>query len=319
MRVMTEVHFINVGYGDAALIISRDQERSFVMLIDCGGASVGSDGIPGLRKTAADYLEDLGIRRIDIVLLSHLHLDHSGGLLALTERFEIAGLLTNYLPDFTSLSHELKISGDIENGPENLLNSLNIYRRALRELAKRNTVIKEIKESCEMKISAGMLCIHCGDDALMLRQKKVLDLVFSNRGTNEMLKELDGFINQTSLLAKLSIDGAAFLFPGDISADAWRKEGISKANVLKLPHHGHSDAINIAIAERISPQYTVISTSNTRTDGCPRREIIDLLERSSSQVIFTDAVKTRDFPTGKRHHAVRFSIDGSGKIEISDD
>jgi hypothetical protein len=49
---MTEIHFINVGYGDAALVTRRAPDRRpFAMLVDCGGETSGGADPPGCRVT----------------------------------------------------------------------------------------------------------------------------------------------------------------------------------------------------------------------------------------------------------------------------
>ena len=75
---MLLVDFINVGYGDAILI--RDMDAPFTMLVDCGDVHIGASRPDGRRTTAADYLQGEGIRTLDLLVLTHLHLDHAGGL-----------------------------------------------------------------------------------------------------------------------------------------------------------------------------------------------------------------------------------------------
>ncbi|TXD35687.1 DNA internalization-related competence protein ComEC/Rec2 [Lujinxingia vulgaris] len=76
-----KVHMIDVGQGDATLLELPD---GTTMLIDAGGSLSGQD--PGLRKVAP-YLRKLGIRRLDVLLLTHADLDHYGGLDALLRPF----------------------------------------------------------------------------------------------------------------------------------------------------------------------------------------------------------------------------------------
>ena len=75
---MLLLDFINVGYGDAILV--RDMDAPFTMLVDCGDVSVGDGGPDSMRISAADYLRREGIRELDLLVLTHLHRDHCGGL-----------------------------------------------------------------------------------------------------------------------------------------------------------------------------------------------------------------------------------------------
>lgn len=63
------IHFLDVGQGDAALV----QCDGHFMLIDGGDTSAGTK--------IKDFLMDKGIKKLDILAISHLHKDHFGGLI----------------------------------------------------------------------------------------------------------------------------------------------------------------------------------------------------------------------------------------------
>ena len=73
--------FINVGYGDAILVRSG----SFAMLVDCGDMTVGDGGPGSQRISAGEFLRREGIEKLDLLVLTHLHRDHSGGLTELLQ------------------------------------------------------------------------------------------------------------------------------------------------------------------------------------------------------------------------------------------
>lgn len=73
----TEAHFIDVGQGDATLLLSGGQ----AVLIDGGEASAGD--------TVVDYLNALGVTRLLAVVATHPHSDHIGGLPSVVEAFPI--------------------------------------------------------------------------------------------------------------------------------------------------------------------------------------------------------------------------------------
>jgi competence protein ComEC len=74
-----EVHFINVGQGDAILLRTPQ------------GINILWDG--GAGEDCRRYLEDLGVNRLDLVFLSHPHADHLRGLLPVMEKFPTGRLL----------------------------------------------------------------------------------------------------------------------------------------------------------------------------------------------------------------------------------
>lgn len=68
-----EIHFLDVGQGDATLVTSRGR----AMLVDGGGSS--SDPAFGTR-TLLPLLAERRVRTVDAVVLSHPHPDHCSGL-----------------------------------------------------------------------------------------------------------------------------------------------------------------------------------------------------------------------------------------------
>ncbi len=64
------VHFIDVGQGDSIFIDTQNMD----VLIDAGSASAS--------QTVLDYLNDLNITRIHLMIATHAHEDHIGGLIA---------------------------------------------------------------------------------------------------------------------------------------------------------------------------------------------------------------------------------------------
>lgn len=68
-RDRLEIHVIDVGQGDAILVISPD---GFVMLVDAGNHWDS----PAILA----YLDGLNIPELDYTLVSHMHADHLGGM-----------------------------------------------------------------------------------------------------------------------------------------------------------------------------------------------------------------------------------------------
>jgi competence protein ComEC len=71
------VHFIDVGQGDSILIRSGDKS----MLVDGGRRDAG----PKL----ASYLKSQGVNTIDVLVSTHPHADHIGGLLTILKEFPV--------------------------------------------------------------------------------------------------------------------------------------------------------------------------------------------------------------------------------------
>ena len=80
--------FINVGQGDSILITKGPH----AVLIDAGPAQTGFD--MG-RHVVAPHLLRRGIAALDLVIVTHMHPDHSGGIPYMLERFPIKEVWTN--------------------------------------------------------------------------------------------------------------------------------------------------------------------------------------------------------------------------------
>ncbi len=83
------VKFIDVGQGDSILIGSD----GYYALIDTGTAESGLDLTECLMKS--------GVKSLDVLILSHLHSDHTGGVPQLFDSFEVKNLI---LPELSTYS-----------------------------------------------------------------------------------------------------------------------------------------------------------------------------------------------------------------------
>jgi len=72
-----EVHFLDVGQGDAALLCCGAR----TMLIDGGNPEDGA--------YVAGYLKNMGIKTLDVLVCTHPDADHCGGLAAVAEEISV--------------------------------------------------------------------------------------------------------------------------------------------------------------------------------------------------------------------------------------
>lgn len=77
------VHYIDVGQGDSELVCCNGE----YMLID-GGEPSASDEL-------LNYLDKLGIEKLDYLVCTHAHADHCGGLDAVVEALEVETVFTS--------------------------------------------------------------------------------------------------------------------------------------------------------------------------------------------------------------------------------
>lgn len=314
---MLLLDFINAGYGDAVLV--RDTDAPFTMLVDCGDVSAG-DGGPGSRRvSAAEYLRREGIPALDLLVLTHLHRDHSGGLTQLLSSVTVKEFWTNFLPPEVCWGSAVPVPETFSAGSRCLLQSLNIELAALAVLRKQGTrIVLKTEHPAELSLTKDLLAeLHTESEALCRRQDAIWTAVLAGQADDKTLQELDGFINNTSLRLCLRFDGRRIELPGDVCAACWETHALPPCDILKLPHHGHGDSLTPRLLEMLRPAHTVISVSNTRTDRCPNPEVIQMLRQNGSQVHFTDAVREGAQPASF-HTALRFQIIPGQRLEVQE-
>ena len=76
-----EIHMIDVGQSESILIIQGEN----TMLIDTGDIWSG--------KVVSNYIRDMGIDTIDVLVLTHFHQDHVGGAHKVISSFNIGEII----------------------------------------------------------------------------------------------------------------------------------------------------------------------------------------------------------------------------------
>ena len=104
----TELHFIDVGQGDAILI--RTKTANYLM--DTGGSLFGDFNIA--EGITLPYLEKLGINRLDALFITHFDADHSQGVPLLLENINIGYIFSTYLTEDEEILNSIE-SSDVKS------------------------------------------------------------------------------------------------------------------------------------------------------------------------------------------------------------
>ena len=86
---LLEVTFLDVGQGDGILIITPEEKT---ILLDGGGNMYNREWLG--ENIVVPYLHSRGIRQIDLMINSHPHDDHIGGLLAVLRLMPVKTVMT---------------------------------------------------------------------------------------------------------------------------------------------------------------------------------------------------------------------------------
>lgn len=96
-----ELSVMDVSQGDALFLAVPDGPRPRLMVIDGGGFLTIKGRKPGIdtgEDVISPYLWSRGIQRLDVLVSTHAHEDHTGGLPALLENFRPRELWTGANP-----------------------------------------------------------------------------------------------------------------------------------------------------------------------------------------------------------------------------
>lgn len=245
------VYFLDVGQGDAQLVVldSGNGLMPVKILIDAGEGRRVLDPL----DMALGHSDD---RYIDIIVMTHPHLDHFGGIVEILRRYEVGLFITN--------GHELPDSVQFEN--------------LLHELEINNVPVLTVKEGAKIRFRDTSFLVISPDEHLLRKG----DL---NEASIVIMME------HVRAGGKLVGDIARVLFTGDAgfpAEDILLSKGYDlQADILKVGHHGsrHSSGPNF-LAE-VSPAAAVIGVGNNRY-GHPAQEVLGLLELVGAAVYRTD-------------------------------
>lgn len=239
-----QVYFIDVGQGDSELI--RLKDSGIDILIDAGTRST--------KQELADYLKELGVDDIDILIGTHPHEDHIGGMAKIIEEFPIGTL---YLPE---TSDEMTPTTKTY---ESLLDAAESKNVTVRTASAGDVLLEQGNTSFKVLSPSHTDYDNLNDYSIVTRLK-VGDTAFLFQGDAE-----------TPLEEEILDSGA------DVSCD-----------VIKLGHHGSSTSSSRAYLEAANPSAAVISCGVGNEYGHPHRETMDLLEKLSITPYRTDTQKT---------------------------
>ncbi len=315
---MLELHFINVGDGDAALIEERTGQRVFRLLIDAGNSDV--DPSPGFcRLTAGEYLRARGIDKIDALVVTHLHGDHFMGLEGLVEQVRFERVWSGFFPP---CPEQRAACGDF--APKTvraLADGLGRWCAVVEALRGKGTVLHPVWESLPPIPLTGMLQMElkCPDKALCAVQRQIWAAMLAGERVPEgMIYWSSKFRNSGSLRAAVAYAGRRVEIPGDCYGGIWEGEAVP-CDILKVPHHGDRKALTAPLLERLRPSWAVISCAAgyiPRKDR-PSAHTLELLRRAGTRVWFTDCFEA---PGQEKNDwtSVDFTITEDGNVLTPD-
>jgi len=268
-----KVTMIDVGQGDAFLVEFPGCRK---MLID-GGGLPGSLFDVG-ERVVSPFLWAKGIKRIDILVLTHPHPDHLGGLSAVARNFAIGEFWdAGPQPDDPVLASFLRT---LPPGvPRRLV------RRGYRYQAG-ETLVEAVHPATP---GSSRLDAAVNDGSLVLRVS----------------------LGETAFLFAGDIGAAA---EREILASGLDV----RSQVLKSPHHGSATSSSEAFVEAVRPALVLISVGQGNRYGFPAPSALERYGRLGARVCRTDLHGAVEISADGRLLRVRTASSGEALRERSD-
>jgi competence protein ComEC len=231
----------DVGQGDAAVLATAEPGRA--VLIDAG---------PDPGPVSA-CLDRLGVRRLALVVISHLHADHLGGL---------AGALRGRSVSAVAI-------GPGRSPPW-------AFAQVLRTATLAHVPVVALQAG--QRLSWPGLAL----DVLAPLREPIED----------HQAEVDGTaVNDTSVVLRATTSAGRVLLTGDVElgaqADLLASRTDLHADVLKVPHHGSRFNAGEFLAA-VRPRVAIVSVGAHNRYGHPSQHILNALTRAGTRVMRTD-------------------------------
>lgn len=239
------IQFIDVGQGDAALVECDGR----YMLIDGGNESAGDK--------VYSVLEEKGIQHLDILVLSHLHADHIGGLAKV-------------------LTYASKIDKTLANSNGN-----------------DKETFKKVEH--ELYINGAKITVPHNGDTYKLGSAEVEVVDVESTSDNDSLVLMITYGNTRFLFTGDIEDEAQTRIADKYANKKDEKDEEYKIDLIKMPHHGSASPNSVngtgslyRFIRTFMPDYAVISVGKGNSYGHPHRETLSLLEDAEVKVYRTD-------------------------------
>jgi len=229
------VEYFDVGQGDAALIMAPSGEA---VLIDTGPPE------GDVRKK----LQDLGVREVSLLVISHFQRDHAGSLPEVAKSLSVGTALLPFVKGDTAYTEGLR-------------------RTSREEREDRGTVMVEAKIG--QRVEMGDLLVE------------VVDAAEPGEDLNEgSVAVLVTFRNVNFLFTgDLGIDSLEKMI---------RRNDMDEATVIKVPHHGSKYSASALFYKELKPALAVISVGCDNGYGHPHRDTLQMLDDILVDSVRTD-------------------------------
>jgi len=248
-----EVTVLDVGQGDSLLVVSPGGKT---LLIDGGGAFGGfpgheeQQGVDPGEEAVSPYLWWRGFQELDVVVLTHAHQDHLGGLTAVFENFRVG---------------KLWIGREVSTAA----------------LARLEGLAREKKIPIEHKLRGKSFSWDGVEGEFLWPESSRGEIALSAKNNDSLVLRLS-YGNQSLLLPGDAEKESERTILAKNDANELR------ADVLKIGHHGSKNSTMPEFLAAVQPRIGIISSGEGNPYGHPSPELLERLEKAGVRIYRTD-------------------------------
>ncbi|MBR3768549.1 MAG: MBL fold metallo-hydrolase [Clostridia bacterium] len=238
------------NYSDYPFYVSFiDVDQGDCELISCNGVNILIDG--GEAKYAGkvlDYLDELGIEKLDCYIATHPHSDHIGAAAQILNTVSCDKVFTTYFSEFN-------------------IPTTNIYENFIDAIYDSGAEAVAV-DACE-SYTFGDLKIDILAPMTESENYNDMSIVFTATYKDTTVLFTG---DSTTVVEKQMLDEGFNL----------------DADILKVAHHGSTTSSSSAFIDSVSPELAVISCGANNSYGHPHEEILEMLEDKEIEYLRTD-------------------------------
>ncbi|WP_128104027.1 ComEC/Rec2 family competence protein [Paenibacillus sp. DCT19] len=283
------IDFLNVGFGEATIIRRMEEHCTYCLVVDGGDVNPMTNP---RRCSLEQYLREYEIKKIDVLVLTHFHRDHIGGVLPILGHVAIEEVILHLpLPEHVQNSALNDYSTPI-------LGSFTLYAAILNridELGIKKTEIVKRHTIVEQDMEFRILTPSQQKWTQLTEELDRLDFTQLDQ-QEERLTTIDRMLNHASLAILIKNKGnSVALLTSDVGLDYWEPyaDEIGKLHTLQAPHHGDASHLSEENLRAWEPRTVIISADDQGTYQLPHAEMEPLIrEHSDAQLYYTEALST---------------------------
>jgi len=247
----TRITFLDVGQGDSAIL--SIQRKTF--LLDAGGSPTETelDGFSVGERVVVPALRARGVNVLDGILLTHPHLDHLGGMLAVLQHFKVKRI---WLPDLSTPSP--------------------LYKTFLAEAKKCKIPLLFVHDHEKIQLAEGATL------NLYWPEFPLLHGTHSDLNNNSVVSQLE--IGDVKILfaGDVELEGEKALL------NHLHPKSLLRSQILKVPHHGSGTSSTEDFLRAVSPRIAVVSVGEHNLYHHPSPLTLKRLRKRIPYVYRTD-------------------------------